>query len=205
MTTPGPSPFPPPPPAPPQQPRWAWWVAGILIPVVGIVVTLIVGSKSPSTESNPTASKAGSRSERPASGAPNGAEKPPKVRFGPGDVVASIPDGAFNIDLDSAPPLVAESDIKGQDLVIGATTGNPTLDTEDSELSLAPLPSGGPDPSEAHCAEQVQKNGAYTAELTRGARFCAQTAEGRTAYLRTVTAPTEGTVRLKVTVWDLPS
>ncbi|MFD4482798.1 hypothetical protein ACFWPU_42755 [Streptomyces sp. NPDC058471] len=171
---------------------------------MGTAVTLIVGSKSPSTESNPVASKAGSPSEGPASDAPVGAEKPPKVRFGPGDMVASIPDGASNIDLDSAPPLVAESDIKGQDLVIGATTGNPTLDTEDSELSLAPLPSGGPAPSEAHCAEQVQKNGAYTAELTRGARFCVQTTEGRTAFLRTVAAPTEGTVRLKVTVWDLP-
>lgn len=50
-----------------------------------------------------------------------------------------------------------------------------------------------------------RKHGTYTAELTRDARMCVQTVEGRTAYLRVVTAPVgRGTVRLEVTVWELP-
>lgn len=31
-----------PPPQGPQQPRWAWWVIGIVIPVVGILITILV-------------------------------------------------------------------------------------------------------------------------------------------------------------------
>jgi hypothetical protein len=48
-----PEPSPPLPPGPPSRPRsepprWAWWVGGILIPVIGILVTLIAGRDTPS-------------------------------------------------------------------------------------------------------------------------------------------------------------
>ncbi len=70
---------------------------------------------------------------------------------------------------------------------------------------MAPISGSGSVLSEAECTERIEQNGTYTAELSRGARFCVQTGEGRTAYLRTVAAPTNGPVRLEVTVWEKPS
>jgi hypothetical protein len=125
------------------------------------------------------------------------------VRYGPEDLIINLPDGAWHIDLDSLPPLVA--DTKGSDIFIGATTGKPTIGTEGSASTLAPLGATGPEPSEAECAARIQSNGTYISELVRGARFCVQSIEGRTAYIRVISAPNgSGMVDLKVTVWELP-
>ncbi|MEU5160213.1 hypothetical protein AB0G74_11470 [Streptomyces sp. NPDC020875] len=197
-------PYPGPPPPRPQQPRWAWWLVGIVIPVTGIIVTLLVSGRGSSSDKEP--SGAGGTGKGAAATATAAPEKgtPPKVRFS-GEVRIELTHGGEEIDLDSAPPIVGQS-FKGADINIGATSGDPTIGTEDSALVLAPLPPGsGPVPGEAECAERIEKNGGYHAELTRGARFCVQTQDGRTAYVRTVAAPTNGPVRLSVTVWEQPN
>lgn len=224
------SPFPPPPsssppptPPQPQQPRWAWWVVGVLIPVIGIIVTLIVSNQgsSPSAGSKPSADVTESAdSTPPASPKPSTdvtdstnstptataghegtGEKSPKIRFGP--ELLELPEGDENIDLDSNPPLVLRAITRGTDL--GISSSPLSLSTLNGMSRLAPLPSSDSDPSEAECTEQVQNNGTYNLDLTKGTRYCAVSREGRTAYLRAVAAPTEGTVRLEVTVWELPS
>ncbi|MEV8020900.1 hypothetical protein AB0O76_32125 [Streptomyces sp. NPDC086554] len=166
---------------------------------------MVIGNRGSSDSEQPDASAAdkGAASTAP-SDAGSAEQASPKVRFS-GTVRVELPNGGENVDLDSTPPLVSGPDIKGVDVYVGATSGSPTLTTEGSELTLAPLPGSGPAPSEAECADAVEKNGAYAAELTRGSRFCAQTMEGRTAYLRTVSAPTAGPVRIAATVWELPS
>ncbi len=60
------------------------------------------------------------------------------------------------------------------------------------------------DPSEAECAGALRANGTYNWDLTKGTRYCAVSREGRTAYLRAVAVPAEGTIRLEVTVWEIP-
>lgn len=60
-----PRPVPPPPAGPPSPPapghgapKWAWWVVGILIPVLGLVVTLITQSWTNSSRITPPSSSA---------------------------------------------------------------------------------------------------------------------------------------------------
>lgn len=202
----------------PAQPKWAWWVVGILVPVVGIIVTLIVsqeGSSSPSSgsqpQNRPSQSSDPSTSGLPSTGLPSPAttgstdsgEPHPKVRFGPKVISIDLPGGQQYIDFDSTPPLVTGTGLGGSDVIIGAETdNNPDINND----QIAPLPPSGSAPSEAECAERVRDNSTYTAQLVRGSRFCTQTGEGRTVYLRTVATPVdEGTVRLEVTVWEIPS
>ncbi len=69
---PPPPPYPPAPPTPPRTdpPRWAWWVGGIAIPLVGILVTVAFGGNG----SGPTAAPAPGPVDsvtRPASPSPS--------------------------------------------------------------------------------------------------------------------------------------
>ncbi|MEV6329552.1 hypothetical protein [Streptomyces sp. NPDC051909] len=188
-------------------------MVGIVIPVAGIVVTLMAGGRGePSASESPKASasekgaqptKAPGSGTSPGTGAGATGEAPPKVRFS-GEVRVELGGGGERVDLDTTPPLVGQI-FNGADIVVGATTGSPTLDSPGSDMTLAPLPGSGPVPSEAECAEAVERNGTYTTYLSRGARLCVQTKDGRTAYLRTIAAPTDGPVRLAVTVWEQPN
>lgn len=109
--------------------------------------------------------------------------------------------GGYYFDLDSKPPLRTETETRGTDLDIESMSGAPQAWIE----NIAPLPPSGPSPTESECAEQVANNGTHYGSLTRGARFCFITGEGRTVYFRTVTAPVgRGLVKLMVTVWDTP-
>ncbi|MER6121859.1 hypothetical protein ABT173_03995 [Streptomyces sp. NPDC001795] len=199
----------------PQQPRWAWWVVGIVIPVAGIIVSILVsgaggaGSRGaagqPPAAGGSTAAQATTAASSPAPGA--SAAPAARVRYGPVVFQADMSHGGPAVELDSSGPVVAD-DIKGADLRIGATTGAPDLGTPDSANTLAPLPASSSAPTEAQCAEAVRSNGTYTAEAPAGSRFCLTTGEGRTAYLKVITA-TPGavgaTVKFEVTVWDTPA
>lgn len=177
-------------------------VAAILTATVAIIGLLV------STEPDVPVADAPPRASDAVPAHQGGQETEPEasmpIRSGPSEIVFQVPNGSGDIDLDSIPPLVATG-IGGKDIIIGATTESPSMGTEDSALTLAPLPSDGPDPTEAECASQIETNGTYTSYLSRGARYCVQTAEGRTAYLRVIAAPIgRGTVRLEATVWELP-
>ncbi|WJV51755.1 hypothetical protein [Streptomyces flavofungini] len=111
--------------------------------------------------------------------------------------------GGEDVDLDSKPPLVGPEN-EGSDIFIGSNTDAPNIGTNDSSLTMALLPGSGPAPSERECSEKIEKNGIYNTPLTRGSRLCIQSKDGRTAYLRTVAAPTAGPVQFAVTVWEQP-
>ncbi|MFG2459053.1 hypothetical protein ACGFWE_18575 [Streptomyces sp. NPDC048523] len=208
-----------PPQGPHQQPRWAWWVVGIVVPVVGILVTVLLSRQgssnddkgdtgaggagsvqsAPTTPGSGTSPSSDSAEEGPAKSAPAG-----RVRFGPAVVDADTTNSGSYIELDTSPPIVSGTDIKGGDIIFGASHGDPNLFVPRSASNLAPLPASGTAPTAEECAESVDRNGTYTAEVKRGERFCLLTDEGRIAYLRVVTAPSSGTGKLDVTVWETP-
>ncbi|MBC2901534.1 hypothetical protein [Streptomyces cupreus] len=213
---------PPPPSAPPGsgggQPAWAWWVIGIVIPVVGIAVTLSVANKdSGDSDTDTPAAATGTQNEDPgqASGTPAGNKEdakgdaeeaspsPVAPEYGPADwsVQAAYGDHGY-LEFDSGAPQEFGQRTDGTDLYLDATAGEPV----DADGQIGPLPAGTADATEAECRTQIEKNGLSEVELAPGIRFCVQTGEGRTAYLRVLSAPVEdeGAVRFKVTVWPLP-
>ncbi|GGN81871.1 hypothetical protein GCM10011579_068930 [Streptomyces albiflavescens] len=204
-----------PPPGPPQphQPRWAWWVVGIVIPLVGIIVTIMASrpdsSDDKSVQSAPTRSSAaasptatgGSADESAAQ--PGKSAKAAKAAFGPKVIEADTTNSGSYIEFDASEPVVvANSMLKGADLIISASTGGaPDLFVPDSHMTLAPLPGSGAAPTAEECAQSVDRNGTYTLPATRGGGFCLATDQGRTVYLKVLTAPSAGPAKLEVTVW----
>ncbi|MER7346406.1 hypothetical protein ABT390_13545 [Streptomyces aurantiacus] len=172
--------------------------------MVGIIVTVLVSRGSSSADSEPSGGSAPGKQATPSATVSNEDEgAAPKVRY-TGGIRIALDSGGGDIDLDSKPPLVGPSN-EGSDIFIGANTDGPDIGTEDSSLTMALLPGSGPAPSERECNEKIEKNGIYNTPLARGARLCIQSKEGRTAYLRTVAAPTAGPVQFAVTVWEQPS
>jgi hypothetical protein len=213
-----PPPGPSQPPHQPHQPRWAWWVVGILIPLLGILVTVLVsrpGSSDGKNDGN-SGAPASTRSSAPAGSgatpdqsADQPAEEPSKSApaakpaFGPKVIEVDTTDsGSSYMEFDTSEPLVVADSTKGADLIINATTGSaPDLFVPDSHMTLAPLAGSGAAPTADECAASVQRNGTYTLQATRGGGFCLTTTEGRTVYLKVITAPPAGLVKLEVTVW----
>lgn len=216
------SPQPPHRPNSPNPPRWAWWVVGILIPVLGIVVTILVGRPGSSDDKSDgngggnggapvsTASSAPADSgDAPDQSADQPTEDPgksapaAKSAFGPKVIEADTTNSGSYMDFDTPEPLVvANSTIEGADLIIGASTGGaPDLFVPESRMTLAPSAGSGAAPTAEECAAGVQRNGTYTLPATVGGGFCLTTTEGRTVYLKVVTAPSAGPAKLEVTVW----
>ncbi|WP_327697365.1 hypothetical protein [Streptomyces sp. NBC_00459] len=207
-------PAPPTPPQAPQPPRWAWWVVGIVIPVVGLLVTVLVSRPGSSDDKN--VESAPTRSSAPADN--TGQEQSPatpsksadktadavRARFGPKVVDADTTDSGSYIELDTSEPIVSDSSLKGADIIFGASLGDPNLFVPGSGSMLAPLPGSGAAPTAQECADAVDTNGTYTSDVKPGDRFCLMTDQGRVAYLKVVTAPSRGTGKLNVTVWDTP-
>ncbi|MFF5017800.1 hypothetical protein [Streptomyces sp. NPDC001165] len=123
--------------------------------------------------------------------------------FGPKDVEADTTNAGSYIDLDTPQPVVSPTKINGGDIIFSASV-EPNLFVPESASNLAPLPRSGPAPTAAECADSVDRNGTYTANVKRGDRFCLLTGEGRVAYLRVVLAPSTGTGKLNISVWNTP-
>ncbi|MEV6105995.1 hypothetical protein AB0M28_14950 [Streptomyces sp. NPDC051940] len=205
----GPAGPPPGPPQGPQQPRWAWWVGGIAIPLLGILVSVLVNQGDSSgddgkddtsaTSVQPSTTGAGAP-KQPAPSDSKSAEAA-QAQFGPAVVKADTTNSGSYLDLDGSAPVVSGSPIKSADVIFGASTGTPDLTVPESASTLAPLPASGAAPTAAECAEAVNSSGTYWSEVKVGDRFCLTTGDGRTAYLRVVAAPVQGTGRLEITVW----
>ncbi|MEU3936575.1 hypothetical protein AB0E85_31750 [Streptomyces sp. NPDC029044] len=199
----------------PHQPRWAWWVIGIVIPVVGILVTILVSGRDSSDGTSEdqaqspvrsSSSKESTDGEQPAAPSEESAAAA-EVLYGPDDFEVDLGSGGMRyLDLDSTAPVVTGTDGEGDDLTVSTTAAAPTLYTPKSGNTLAALPASGSAPTESQCAEAVADNGTYSGEAARGSRFCLATTEGRTAYLSVVSAPAgRGTAKFKVTVWETPA
>lgn len=207
----------------PRQPRWAWWVVGIAVPLVGILVTLLVSQPSPSSPSTDQNSPATpSPADRTLSATPTAQEshgtapaKPVPVRFGPDDVIMEFLDDQsvaelFYPDFDSNPPLILGSKTKSSDFYFSRSIGREGIDFQTPGNGIAPLPPDRTAPSEeecrAHLAENAVEGIGGVGPLERGDGFCATTTAGRTVHIRVIDSPSGlGTLRLKVTVWELPS
>ncbi|MEU6353874.1 hypothetical protein ABZ896_31850 [Streptomyces sp. NPDC047072] len=197
---------------PHQQPRWAWWVVGILVPLLGIVVTVVLsgsdGDDRGETNSASVApsSSAVTDSSAPARTTPSPSKSADKVLYGPAVVEADVSEGGtVNIDLDASSPVVSKA-TKGSDVIYGATTGAPTLSIWNSGSNLAPLPEADPTPTAESCMEAVERNGTYNLEAHRGDRLCLLTGEGRVVYIHVLAAPPGlGIGKLDLTVWEAPA
>ncbi|WP_329297234.1 hypothetical protein OG410_00645 [Streptomyces sp. NBC_00659] len=204
-----------------HQPRWAWWVVGIAVPLLGIVVTLLATAISRSSTdagalANPSASSmSGTRgSDGAASAAATVTEsssasssEPARVEYGPAVFSMEASYDPRDADLDSGPPLLVTRGSKGADLYLDSTLAQPVAVFDGwGEVSLGQLPAGDAAPTEAECTDRIENNTTSEIDLARGVRFCLRTDQGRTAYLRVISAPLEeeGKVRFEVTVWDLP-
>ncbi|MFE3678985.1 hypothetical protein [Streptomyces griseus] len=87
MSTPAAPGTPPPPPYPPSPPRtdpprWAWWVGGIAIPLVGILVTVVFGGNDSGPAAAPAPDTA-DRVTRPASPSASGTPSSKEPEPGP--------------------------------------------------------------------------------------------------------------------------
>lgn len=121
------------------------------------------------------------------------------MRSGP--EVVDFPEGDEVIDLDSEPPIVIDRITRGTDF--GVDVSDPAIGTLNGEDGPAPLPPSDKEPSEAECLEAMWINPTYNLELTKGSRYRAVSRDGRTARLRAVAVPAEGTIRLEATVREM--
>ncbi|WP_330306212.1 MULTISPECIES: hypothetical protein [unclassified Streptomyces] len=199
----------------PVQPRWAWWVVGIVVPVVGIAAALFVSNRHSAPYGGESAAAAGAPSaahdkSQPSAGGGSGSKKPKsRVLYGPVPIQFETSAYGVDIDFDSRKPLVGDS-LKGGDLsavtdasgMAGTTNfhGGPRL-----AALIAPISNGSSDPSEADCAEALQSNGDESFnDPPSDAQFCVQTTEGRVAFVRVAPgAPAGQSMKLTATVWDL--
>jgi hypothetical protein len=191
-----------------DQPRWAWWVVGIVIPVAGILVSieLVTNSGSDGDRGRPTdtgasvpAASSGGNAP-PASGGGNAppANQPAKVLAGPVRVV--LTENADNVDLDSSPPL-AQPGKKGGDAWIGFNLPDLTLGHEGDVIAI--VAPEGPEPTRDDCRQAIAKRGAESSGvLAQGMRVCVQSEEGHTAYLRITAVPTRKAVTFQATIWE---
>ncbi|MFF4607876.1 hypothetical protein ACFY12_34705 [Streptomyces sp. NPDC001339] len=183
-------------------------MVGIVIPVIGILVTLLVSGRDAPTDEDSTTSSTPTGASAAKSGEEAGETS--KIMFGPGEIEVHTSAYGEDIELDASRPLVEET-IKGADLnLISAGDGTAASATFFGPLAahtLAPLPSSPSEATEAECAKSLQKNATMQVDgLVKGRRLCVQTGEGRIAYVRVVSAPsTAHMIKISVTIWDLPS
>ncbi|MFI6588440.1 hypothetical protein [Embleya sp. NPDC050493] len=192
-----------------DQPKWAWWVVGIVIPVVGIVVSIQLATNSDSDDKTPSTNTAasapastGGQNPAPASDATasSAASGPAKVLAGP--VRITLSENADYIDLDSPSPTPQPSG-KGTDATVGFNLPDLSLGPPRSGNVVAIAPPQGPDPTRDECNQAITKRGTYTSgPLAQGMRVCLQTDEGHTAYLRVVSVPTRKAITFETTVWE---
>lgn len=186
--------------------------------MLGILVTVLVSrpgssdDKSDGDSGAPASTRSSATADSgatPDQSADQPAEQPSKSApaakpaFGPKVIEADTTNSGSYMEFDTAEPLVvANSTLKGADLIISASTGGaPDLFVPDSHMTLAPLAGSGAAPTADECGTSVQRNGTYTLSATRGGGFCLTTTEGRTVYLKVITAPPAGLAKLEVTVW----
>ncbi|MFI1354071.1 hypothetical protein ACH4TV_10865 [Streptomyces sp. NPDC020898] len=191
----------------PQQPRWAWWVVGIVIPLVGLLVAVLLSGPDPSVPpggqpsgTQPFAST-GSIGQESTTASPVTSAEPIDARHGSDVVEADMLYGSY-LELDTSEPVV--SGIKGADIYFVALLQGPVLSVPGSASMLAPSADSDAAPTAEECADTVERNSTFMATVQRGDSFCLLTDEGRVAHLRVLTAPSSGTGKLDVTVWDTP-
>ncbi|MGW1108137.1 hypothetical protein [Streptomyces sp. NPDC002540] len=193
------------------QPRWAWWVVGIVIPIIGILVTLLAnGTGNPSPEAREDGGKPPTgNSDSEGLPAPD-SQQTPKIMYGPEVIAVKVSAYGSNLELDSSKPMPLASG-KGSDLTATSAGDGTNASTRffapPAEDRLAPLPQGSPKPTAAACGEAIRRNASYEIDnLISGRQFCMYTDEGRTAYVRVISAPAASNViKIEVTVWNLAS
>lgn len=192
-----------------NQPKWAWWVVGIVIPVLGILVSIQLATKSGSDDKSPStnagvpvapASDGGNRAPASTSGTSPAANKLATVLAGPMKI--TLKPGANYIDLDSPSPFPQPAE-KGADAFVGFNLPDLALGPLKSADVVALIPPDSPEPTRDDCNQAITKRGTYTSgELSQGMRVCLQTGEGHTAYLRITNVPTRTALTFEATVWQ---
>ena len=200
------SPSAPPGPSDNRQPKWAWWVIGILIPVLAIVIpvlaTVWLTSQEDDAANNAAPSTSPSAQETEADPPSTTAPTSPVSSASPTASVrwtGEVRIAEDGLTLDEMPP----EHIPGGDGDIKLGLVNPPRVSAMYTPDLALWP-GKSMPSEQQCSELVSTQGTRNVEATVGAVICVSTVEGRTAAL-TVTATSNSFttgVTARATVWS---
>ncbi|MFF7369697.1 serine/threonine-protein kinase [Streptomyces tricolor] len=126
-----------------------------------------------------------------------------KIRSGPVTLHSS-----YAFELDTTPPTGAARWIDTRDTTDDLRVENHQGAAPDllsgKANGLARWESDQP-PTEQQCVDALADPLGESRSLKRGERFCLQTTDGRTAYVRIISLPVgEGETRVEATVWELP-
>ncbi|WP_051845706.1 serine/threonine-protein kinase [Streptomyces globisporus] len=137
---------------------------------------------------------------------------------GPGEGSAQVRSGPmtlhspYSFELDTLPPIGADAWVDTRDAtedlrVIGHSGVTPDLEPGYEKPKALARWTSTEQPTEQHCLDALRQKPVTSAkEIDRGDRFCLQTSEGRTAYIRVVSVPVgDGGTRIEATVWELPT
>lgn len=198
------------PPSEHRQPKWAWWVIGILIPALAIAVPVLVSGwpSSPNTDApadaaTPSASTSSSAEEQNTASPSTEVPAPS----------ASLPDNSNAIQytgsvriaesgpqLDYKPPKL---DRYTQDVRLALVNPPRIATRHDSDVDLAVWHEQKM-PTRQECSDLISTQGVWMVEVEKGTVVCLRTQEGRTAVLTvTSTSNSFGTgVTAQATVWS---
>ncbi|WP_225097880.1 hypothetical protein [Streptomyces sp. CoH27] len=192
-----------------RQPKWAWWVVGILIPVLAIVVPVLIALRPSSSDTNAHATASPSTSESASETERN--STPPSTQAPAPSV--SLSDASNSIQY-NGPVRIAESgpqldynppkrDNLSADVVLGLIDP-PRISTKDSSaVNLAVWP-GQKMPTRQACSDLISTQGVWMVEVQKGTVICLKTQAGRIAVL-TITSTSDSFstgVMAQATVWS---
>ncbi|MFI9004651.1 serine/threonine-protein kinase [Streptomyces sp. NPDC053541] len=137
---------------------------------------------------------------------------------GPGEDSARVRSGPvllhspYSFELDTLPPAGAGAWVDTRDTtddlrVIGHNGVAPDLEPGYEKPKALARWMPDEQPTEQQCLDALRQKPVTNAEkIDRGQRFCLQTSEGRTAYIRVLSVPVgDGETRVEATVWELPT
>lgn len=193
-----------------RQPKWAWWVIGILIPVLAIVVPVLftVGSSSSDSDApagaaslSASVSASSSVGQRDSASPPSEAPAPSASLSSPAGTVqwtGNVRIAEDGLYLDEKPPKLVPGSTGDVDL---GSVNPPRLFSFEPELAIWPEKTM---PTRRECSDLVSTQGIGRIEATVGAVICVRTMEGRTAVL-TITSTSNSFstgVMAQATVWS---
>lgn len=190
-------------------------MVGIVLPVIGIVVTIWAagGLWSGGGDGSAEAATGAARSPSRTAAAPGGsapgippqaseaADTPPRVLTRSVGLV--LEPGLQYLDLDTVPPMAMPS-AAGADLVALFDGRQASLVPEGPTATVARLPQSAYAATPAECTAALAKYGSRQASAAAvGARYCVATDEGHVAYVEIeLGVPVEPHVRMAATVWE---
>ncbi|MGW2278243.1 hypothetical protein [Streptomyces sp. NPDC001770] len=214
-----PRPAPPEPPRPDHgPPKWSWWVVGILVPVLGLIVTLVVqaGNNASRDPLAPPSAAAQDSAEPESPASPGTSETPGPAETPAGDVVTTAPpspspsQGSAKILRTGEFTLAEGNSADLEHGTVGASVESPDMAWSGGG-SFSALNGRVAEPSEGAtpkvCDHVLRAFPQPTGEMNSGLEgtwFCMPTSANHLAAVAWLGRGTDG-MRFHYIVWDTPA